>query len=265
MRTVVITGSARGLGFELSKLFKKNNLNVVINDLNETALKKAKEELDNIISNSNVEYCVCDVTKASDIKNLIEFTKEKFGKIDIWINNAGVNQPEKAIWELTEEEIDLVLDVDLKGTIICSKLIMEEMIKNKKGAIYNIEGYGSNDAKMLGLSIYGTSKRAITYFTEALAKENEERNTGVIVGKLSPGIMITDFIKTALGNKEAINLSEKTKKVYNILGDYPNVVADFLVSKILNNTQNNVKFEWLTNKKAAWRFMTSSFNKRDFF
>ena len=67
MRTVVITGSARGLGFELSKLFKKNNLNVVINDLNETALKKAKEELDNIISNSNVEYCVCDVTKASDI------------------------------------------------------------------------------------------------------------------------------------------------------------------------------------------------------
>lgn len=142
---------------------------------------------------------------------------------------------------------------------------MEEMIKNKKGAIYNIEGYGSNDAKMLGLSIYGTSKRAITYFTEALAKESEERNTGVIVGKLSPGIMITDFIRTALGNKEAINLSEKTKKVYNILGDYPNVVADFLVSKILNNTQNNVKFEWLTNKKAAWRFMTSSFNKRDFF
>lgn len=265
MRTVVITGSARGLGFEMCKLFKKNNLNVVINDLNETALNKTKEELDNITSNSNVEYCVCDVTKSSDIKRLIEFTKEKFGGIDIWINNAGVNQPEKAIWELTEEEIDLVLDVDLKGTIICSKLIMEEMIKNKKGAIYNIEGYGSNDAKMLGLSIYGTSKRAITYFTEALAKESEEKNTGVIVGKLSPGIMITEFIKMALGNKETINLSEKTKKVYNILGDYPDVVASFLVTKILQNTKNNVKFEWLTNRKAAWRFMTASFNKRDFF
>ena len=61
MRTVVITGSARGLGFEMSKLFKQNNLNVVINDLNEETLKKTKEELDNISSNSNVEYCVCEI------------------------------------------------------------------------------------------------------------------------------------------------------------------------------------------------------------
>ncbi len=265
MKTVVITGSARGLGLEMAKVFKEKNVNVVLSDLNEENLELAKYEVEKINSNSNVEYCICDVTNTTDIKTLIEFTNKKFNKIDIWINNAGVNQPEKAIWELTEQEIDVVLDVDLKGTIKASKLIMEEMIKNNGGAIYNVEGYGSNDAKMLGLSIYGTSKRAITYFTEALAKECGERNTNVIVGKLSPGIMITDFITNALGNKEKINLSEKTKKVYNILGDYPDVVARFLVDGMLNNDKNNAKIEWLTNKKAAWRFMTSSFNKRDFF
>ena len=265
MKTVVITGSARGLGFEMAKVFKRNNINVVISDLYEETLKKAKEELDKIESNSKVEYSVCNVTKSNDILNLIEFTKERFNNIDIWINNAGVNQPEKAIWELTQEEIDLVLDVDLKGTIIASKLVMEEMIKVGSGSIYNIEGYGSNDATMLGLSIYGTSKRAITYFTEALIKEVKERNLNIIIGKLSPGIMITDFIKTALGNKEKINLSEKTKKVYNILGDYPDVVAEYLVNGILKNTKNGAKIEWLTNKKAAFRFMTAGFNKRDFF
>lgn len=265
MKTVVITGSARGLGLEMSKVFRKNNVNVVISDLNEEKLKKAKEVLEEIDSQGKVEYCICNVTKAQDIQSLINFTKEKFEKIDIWINNAGVNQPEKAIWELTEDEINFVIDVDLKGAIIGSKLIMQEMEKEHSGAIYNIEGYGSNDAKMLGLSIYGTSKRAITYFTEALAKESEERNTGVIVGKLSPGIMITDFIKNALGDKEKINLSEKTKKVYNILGDYPDVVANFLVEGMLKNNKNNAKIEWLTNKKAAWRFMTAGFNKRDFF
>jgi len=265
MKTVVITGSARGLGFEMAKLFKKNNLNVVISDLNLDNLKRAKEQLDKIESESTVEYTVCNVTKSKDLLGLIAFTKEKFNTIDIWINNAGVNQPDKAIWELTEKEIDLVLDVDLKGTVIGSKLIMEEMIKQGHGAIYNIEGYGSNDAKMLGLSIYGTSKRAITYFTEALAKEAEVKNTNVIVGKLSPGIMITDFIKTALGDKQHIELPEKTKKVYNILGDYPDVVANFLVNGIINNTKNGAKIEWLTNRKAAWRFMTSAFNKRDFF
>ena len=265
MKTVVITGSARGLGLEMAKVFRKNNVNVVISDLSMDKLGLAKNELEKIKSSSSIGMCVCDVTKKDDILSLIEYTKNEFGSIDIWINNAGVNQPEKAIWELSFEEIDMVLNVDLKGTIMCSKLVMEEMIKQHNGAIYNVEGYGSNDAIMLGLSIYGTSKRAITYFTEALAKESEERNTGVIVGKLSPGIMITDFIVTALGNKDKINLSEKTKKVYNILGDYPDVVAKFLVENMLRNTKNNVRIEWLTNGKAAWRFMTSGFNKRDFF
>ena len=265
MRTVVITGSARGLGLEMAKVFRKNNTNVVISDLSMDKLEIAKEELLKIKSKANVGICVCDVTKSNDILGLIEYTKKEFDSIDIWINNAGVNQPEKAIWELSEKEIDLVFDVDLKGTVMGSKLVMEEMIKEHKGAIYNVEGYGSNDAMMLGLSIYGTSKRGITYFTSALAKESIERNTGVIVGKLSPGIMITDFIVTALGDKEKIILSEKTKKVYNILGDYPDVVANFLVENMLRNTKNNVRIEWLTNGKAAWRFITAGFNKRDFF
>ena len=84
---------------------------------------------------------------------------------------------------------------------------MKEMIKHKKGAIYNIEGYGSNDAKMLGLSLYGTAKRGVTYFTEALAKECSTTNNNIIIGKLSPGIMITDFITNALANKEKIEIT----------------------------------------------------------
>ena len=265
MKTVVITGSARGLGLEMAKVFRKNNVNVVISDLSVEKLMIAKEELEKIKSDSKVGMCVCNVTKNDDIINLIKYTKNEFGNIDIWINNAGVNQPDKAIWELSDSEINMVLDVDLKGSIMASKLVMSEMEKEHRGAIYNIEGYGSNDAMMLGLSIYGTSKRAITYFTDALAKESEVKNTGVIIGKLSPGIMITDFIVNALGDKEKINLPEKTKKVYNILGDYPDVVAEFLVNGMLKNNKNGAKIEWLTNRKAAWRFMTAGFNKRDFF
>ena len=77
--------------------------------------------------------------------------------------------------------------------------------------------------------------------------------------------MITDFIVTALGDKSKIELPEKTKKVYNILGDYPDVVARFLVDGMIKNKKNNVRIEWLTTRKAMWRFMTSGFNKRDFF
>lgn len=265
MKTVVITGSAKGLGLEMAKCFKKNNYNVVISDINEENLLQSFNTLEKIKSSSDVGYLKVDVTSSDDLNNLINYTLDKFKTIDIWINNAGVNQPNKSIWELSEKEINAILDIDLKGAILGSKLVMPIMVKQGSGAIYNIEGYGSNDAKMLGLSIYGTSKRAITYFTEALAKECEELNTNIIVGKLSPGIMITDFITNALGNKESIVLSDKTKKVYNILGDYPDVVAEFLVNNMINNTKNNVKIEWLTNKKAMMRFILSSFNKRDFF
>ena len=264
MKCVVITGSARGLGFEMAKCFRKKNFNVVISDLFKNDIDNAKSKLLDIKSDGEVLSVVCDVTQESDIKKLIKSSKKKFGNIDIWINNAGVNQPDKMIWELSGEEIGKLIDIDLKGTMIASKLIMEEMIKQENGAIYNVEGHGSNDAVIPGLSIYGTAKRGVTYFTNALAKEIENRKVDIMVGKLAPGIMITDFVVNAFRDKK-IELSKKNKQVYNILGDYPDVVANFLVNRMISNTDNNVRINWLTNRKAAFRFMSSFIRRRDFF
>ena len=264
MKTVVITGSARGLGFNMARFFREYNYNVVISDLNEESLIEAKKELEQTKSEGSIAYKVCNVTKLNELEELMQFAIAEFKTVNIWINNAGVNQPQKAVWELTESEINTIIDVDLKGTIYGSKVAMQEMSKSHSGAIYNIEGYGSNDAHMLGLNMYGTSKRAVTHFTDSLAKESEERNTGVIVGKLSPGIMITEFTTHSLGS-DAIELSEKTKKVYNILGDTPQTVGKFLVDQMVKNTKNNVKINWLTTQKAFVRFLTAGFNKRNFF
>lgn len=157
------------------KKIREKNFNVVISDINEEKLTKAYKEVLSIKGEGKVSYCICDVTETSDISKLINFAISQHKTIDIWINNAGVNQPDKSLWQLNEQEINLILNVDLKATIISSNLIMEEMIKWHKGSIYNIEGYGSNDAMMLGLNMYGTSKRAVTHFTKALAKESEEK------------------------------------------------------------------------------------------
>lgn len=265
MKTVVITGSARGFGFEMIKLFREEDYNVVLCDINDVALKEAKQKLEQIKSNGLVLSFNIDITKENDVKKLIDNTLKEVNTIDIWINNAGVNQTNAPIWEVDSSVIDRLIDIDLKGTIICSKLIMQVMKSQKSGQIFNVEGHGSNDATILGLSIYGTTKRAITYFTEALAYESQQLNTRVLVGKITPGIMITNFISTSLGDGDKIELDEKTKKIYNILGDYPDVIAKFMVNKIIKNTKNNVKFTWLTNRRAAFRFMTSSFNKRNFF
>ena len=81
MKTLVITGSARGLGFEMAKVFRKNNFNVVISDLNEEKLKKAKEELEKIESDGKVSYTLCNVIKSDDISNLIDFAKKNLKKL----------------------------------------------------------------------------------------------------------------------------------------------------------------------------------------
>ena len=266
MKTVVITGSTRGLGFEMAKLFHKSGWNLVINGVNPQRLEKAAEELRALPGDGAVEGFAGSVASEEELQGLLDFAVEKFGVLDIWINNAGVNQPMKAIWELSQEEIDAILNIDLRGAILGSRLAARQMEKQPEGGfIYNLEGYGSNDAMMLGLNLYGTSKRAVTHFTVALAKELEERGSRVKAGRLSPGIMITDFTVKALGGKESIALPEKTKKVYNILGDKPDVVAAHLVKEMLANSKNNAHIQWLTTGKAAWRFMTAGFNKRNFF
>lgn len=102
----------------------------------------------------------------------------------------------------------------------------------------------------------------VTHFTRAFAKELDERGSKVKAGRLSPGIMYTDFTVQSLGGKGKIDLPEKTKKFYNMMGDYPDVVAEFLVRKILANTKNNAHIEWLTGGKVFRRLLTSPFSKK---
>ena len=264
MKNVVITGSARGFGLELAKEFRKYNYNVVISDILENELINAVNILKTISSNGNILIVICDVTKEEDLINLKDETIKNFGSIDIWINNAGVNQKMVPIWEVDTKDIDKLIDIDLKGSIIGSKIAMNHMIKQGFGQIYGIEGYGSDDAMMTGLSIYGTSKRGLTYFLESLAKEVDGKKLNIQIGLLAPGIMITDFVNHSMGTN-GFELSEKVKKVYNILGDKPDVIAKFMVNKIIKNNKNGVRFTWLTSSKVMWRFMTSGTRKNRFF
>jgi len=100
----------------------------------------------------------------------------------------------------------------------------------------------------------------LTYFMKGLAKELE--GTGVIAGRLSPGMMLTDFItKTSDGDPSEVITDKKFKKVFNILADKPETVAKFFIPAMLRNTKTNTQIAWLTNGKSAWRFITASSRK----
>lgn len=260
MKTVVITGSARGFGFEMLKVFRENSFNVVVCDIKN--VEEAKAKLLKINNKSEVIGIEADISKESDVDKMLKIITNKFGNIDIFINNASINQPDKYFWNLKEREISKLIDVDLKGTLLCTNKVIRVMLKKGSGAIYNVEGFGSNDSIIPKLTLYGTSKRAVTYFSESISKELEKKD--IIVGRLSPGIMITDFLVDSLG-EDKNELDDKTKKVYNMLGDYPDVIAKYMVPKIINNKKNNVRIEWLTKKKVFSKIIKFKFKKNNYF
>ena len=258
MKSVVITGSTRGLGFEMAKRFLQLGWNVTICGTNRENVNKATQSLS--LFRGNILDMVCDVKEEQDIIHIWEMSKQKWGIIDVWVNNAGINQPHQCLWDLSTADTHNVIQTNLMGTIYGSQIAMRGMIEQGRGQIFNMEGFGSNDMQRRGLNLYGTTKRAITYFTTALA--SEAAYTPVKVGLLSRGMMATDFIK-------ARNMSEQerldTEKIFNILGDKPDIVAKYLVKHISANGRNDAHFMWLTKKKAAFRFIKSMFVKRNLF
>lgn len=127
------------------------------------------------------------------------------------------------------------------------------------GTIYNMEGFGSNGMSRPGMSLYGASKFALTYFNQALLKELS--SSKVKVCYLSPGIVVTDLLKRDMGKAGSTEF-ERTRKVYEILADRVETVSPWLVEQILRMPASGGRIAWLTSGKAARRFFGSLFRRR---
>ncbi len=262
MKNVVITGSTRGIGYAMAKSFLASGCRVVLSGRGETLRKSAKEELQ--AYESRYFYVPCDVQKKSDLEKLWSVAADQLGCVDIWINNAGQNTPHVQVYETDESYVRAVVETNVLGVMFGSQVAAKGMLEQKHGAIYSMEGLGSNNMIQPKTILYGTTKHALTYFMKGLAKELE--GTGVITGRLSPGMMLTDFITTSPdGAVAAIESDESFRKLFNILADKPETVAAFFVPRILKNTKNGVQISWLTGAKAAGRFFSAGFRKRDLF
>lgn len=188
MKTVIVTGGSRGIGATIVKELAKNNYNVVLNYNNSTeAAKKIKKELEE--QNIKIEIFKADVSKREEVKQLVEFTLEKFKNIDVLINNAGISQS-KIFVDLTDEDWNKMMQTNLNSVFYCTQEVLENMIHNKKGCIINISSIWG----LTGASCevhYSVSKAGIDGMTKALAKELGPSN--IRVNSIAPGIIITDM------------------------------------------------------------------------
>ncbi len=135
-KTIIVTGGSRGIGAAIVSLLAKENYNIVLNyNKSEEIAKKMQEEFTSL--GKTVEIFKADVSKREEVKKLVEFTIEKFGKIDVLINNAGISQT-KLFTDITDEDWNNMLNVNLNSVFYMSQEVAKHMIHEKEGCIINI-------------------------------------------------------------------------------------------------------------------------------
>jgi len=181
-KTVIVTGGAKGIGLGIVKMFAENNYNVVVADLDfEMAEASAKE-----FGGLGVK---CDVSNKAEVDEMVAKAVAQFGGVDVLVNNAGI-YPNKKFEEMTEADYDKVMDVNVKGTILCSQAALKEMKTGSK--IVNIASIASFVA-FDGLAHYCASKGAILAMTRVMATELAAKK--INVNAVAPGVIETPGTK----------------------------------------------------------------------
>lgn len=185
--TAVITGSSRGIGLGIAKELLENGFTVVV------SARKRSDEIDTLENeyNGKVFFVPCDISDMNAVDNLVSFVNEKFGKLDLLVNNAGVAPKErKDILELLPEDFDYVADINLRGTFFVTQKFVSLLRENEKSRIVNISSMSAYTASV-NRGEYCISKAGISMITKLFAARLAEY--GISVLEIRPGIIETEM------------------------------------------------------------------------
>ena len=235
-KVVFVTGASRGIGKEVALKYAENGYNVVINYASDkTDVESLKKEFEE----KNVETIIekADVTNSNQIEELVKKAIEKFGKIDVLVNNAGITK-DNLLMRMSEEEFDKVIEVNLKGTYIVTKAVTKYMMKKRSGSIINLSsvvGVAGN----AGQTNYSASKAGIIGFTKSVAKELASRN--IRANAVAPGFIETDMtavlpdtVKENIHNQIPLKRMGTAKEVAELIYFLGSDASSYITGQVIN-------------------------------
>lgn len=236
MKTAIITGASRGIGKCTAELFARNGYNVIINY--NSSEKEAKELENKLLSEGlNVSAYKADVSKSYEVDEMINYCIEKYGKIDVLVNNAGISQ-DKLFTDITDEEWEKMMSVNVTGVFYCTRAALKHMIWEKSGKIINISSMWG----VVGGSCevhYSTSKAAVIGMTKALAKEVGPSN--ITVNAIAPGVILTDMslyygeeVLEELRQETPLMKNGQPEDIANMALYLASDKADFITGQVFN-------------------------------
>lgn len=235
MRHVVITGGTRGIGLGLVREFLFRGYNITFCGTSDSSVLTATTALAEQWPAKRFRAVVCDVSKTDDLVNLWDFSTKIFGRVDIWINNAGISNPQSPFNKLDHDTYSRLVDINIKGVMNGTQLAFNNMLRQGGGFIYNTGGLGSDGRMVKGMTAYGTSKRAVQYFTLAFAGELKS-DSPVKLGLLLPGMVLTDMLLDPI--RRGDDNSKKLKRLYNLLAEEVETVVPVLTDRMISNEKN---------------------------
>lgn len=189
MRVVLVTGGSRGIGEAISLAFGKNGDAVAVNY--NSNREKAESVVSKIKGSGSEAIAIkADVSKIDEVSVMVDTVVEKYGRLDVLVNNAGMAKG-GLLMLLGDKDWDNVIDINLKGVFNCCKAVSRQMIAQKKGAIINVSSL-SGITGLSGQSDYSAAKGGVIAFTKAIAKELAQ--FGILVNAVAPGIIDTEMI-----------------------------------------------------------------------
>ena len=234
-RIVVITGAGRGIGKALAIGFCQDKANVVGFSRTEQDLIETSQ-----LCNGNMHYVVGDVTEENDVQRLFIQTINKYGRVDILINNAAVNPKRKLFLDMSYSKWVEVININLMGVALCCKTVLPYMLEQGYGRIINISSFTAGSKTPS--SGYAVSKAALSVFTKALAREVREKSDGdILINDLIPGSIKTAMNST--GREDPITVYPHARFIASLPKDGPTGKV-FFNSKIcdINNDPRKKKF-----------------------
>lgn len=249
-KTVIVTGSTRGIGFGIVANLMTRGCNVVLSGPKQNDCDSAAEALrEQAGSAGKVIAIACDVTQEADVEALWAASAEAFGGVDIWLNNAGLALTGAPLAGLASYEFATMLNVNLLGAMHGCKVALNGM-RESGGAIYNMLGAGWDGKPVPGMIGYATSKAGLTFMNQSFVAETE--GSKVRVNAFAPGVVMSDgFIREQA--RAPGGLSPERRAVLNIIGDHVETVADWVAGTMLNHDGHGELFNWLTPERIAER------------
>ncbi|MBA7494763.1 3-oxoacyl-[acyl-carrier-protein] reductase FabG [subsurface metagenome] len=222
-KVAIVTGGARGIGKVIARKFAEEGAHLVIVDVNKEIDKTAE-----LIKSFGAQVLsfMADISRSDQVKKIMEKTLENFGSVDILVNNAGVLY-QAPLMEIKEKEWDKVMEVNLKGTFLCTQAVARDMIPKRSGKIINISSV-SAIIPGSGMAAYCTSKAAILQFTRVVALELAPHK--ICVNAVCPGTTETKMVTDLLGSEVMENWRKKIPMGrFPRAGDHASLIA-FLAS-----------------------------------